>query len=149
MPRTIRFHLDENVPAAIASGLRRVGIDVTRAQDVGLMGALDEEQAAWALAEGRVIFTQDEDFLRIHAAGVEHAGIAHCRQRSRSIGQIVGSLSDLWERLEPEEMAGRVEFLGAIAGEGADPGPRARDGLQRDATFRPLSGRMTRSHTRE
>ena len=66
MPRVIRFHLDENVPAAIAPGLRRAGIDVTRTQDVGLMGALDEEQAAWALAEGRVVFSQDKDFLRIH-----------------------------------------------------------------------------------
>jgi hypothetical protein len=110
MPRAIRFHLDENVPAAIAPGLRRLGIDVTRTQDVGLMGALDEEQAAWALAEGRVIFTQDEDFLRIHPAGVEHAGIAYCHQKTRSIGQIIGSLSDIWELLEPEEMDGRVEF---------------------------------------
>lgn len=111
MPRTIRFHLDENVPAAIAAGLRRLGIDVTRTQDVGLMGALDEDQAAWAFAEGRVIFTQDEDFLRIHAAGVEHAGIAYCHQRARSLGQIVGSLAEIWELLEPDEMAGRVEFL--------------------------------------
>jgi hypothetical protein len=111
MSRAIRFHLDENVPAAISAGLRRLGIDVTRTQDVGLIGALDEEHAAWALTEGRVIFTQDEDFLRTHAAGVEHAGIAFCRQKRRSIGEIIGSLADIWEVLEPEEMAGRVEFL--------------------------------------
>ena len=29
MPRTIRFHLDEHVPHAVADGLRRFGIDVT------------------------------------------------------------------------------------------------------------------------
>jgi hypothetical protein len=29
MPRTIRFHLDENCPRAVATGLRRRGIDVT------------------------------------------------------------------------------------------------------------------------
>ena len=78
---------------------------------MGFPGALDEEQAAWALAEGRVIFTQDEDFLGIDALGVDHAGIAYCRQRTRSIGQIIRSLTDIWEILEPEEMAGRVEFL--------------------------------------
>lgn len=29
MSRTIRFHLDENCPRALADGLRRRGIDVT------------------------------------------------------------------------------------------------------------------------
>jgi len=29
MPRTIRFHLDEHVPHAVADGLRIHGIDVT------------------------------------------------------------------------------------------------------------------------
>jgi hypothetical protein len=111
MARAIRFHPDENIPAAIASGLRRAGIDVTRTREVGLMGALDEEQAAWALAEGRVIFTQDEDFLAMDALGVDHAGIAYCPQRTRSIGEIIRSLTDIWEILEPSEMVGRVEFL--------------------------------------
>jgi len=57
MSRTIRFHLDENVPSAVAEGLRRRGIDVTTTPDAGLMGATDEVQASFALAEGRVIFT--------------------------------------------------------------------------------------------
>jgi predicted nuclease of predicted toxin-antitoxin system len=74
--RTIRFHLDENCPNAIAEGLRRRGIDAATTFDAGLLGATDEEQTAHALAEGRVIFTQDRDFLAIHASGVPHAGIA-------------------------------------------------------------------------
>jgi hypothetical protein len=49
MPRTIRFHLDENCARAIAIGLRRHGIDVTTTPDAGLLGAIDEEQAAYAL----------------------------------------------------------------------------------------------------
>jgi transposase len=67
MPRTIRFHLDENCPAAIAEGLRRRGIDITTTPDAGLLTASDEEQTAYALAEGRVIFTLDKDFLRMNA----------------------------------------------------------------------------------
>jgi hypothetical protein len=39
MPRTIRFHLDEDTDPAIADELRRYGIDVTTSQDVGLLGA--------------------------------------------------------------------------------------------------------------
>jgi predicted nuclease of predicted toxin-antitoxin system len=68
MPRTIRFHLDENCHRAVAEGLRRRGIEVTTTPDVGLMSATDEQQIAFALTEGRVIFTQDRDFLRLHAA---------------------------------------------------------------------------------
>lgn len=42
MPRTIRFHLDENCGNAIAEGLRRRGIDATTTHDAGLIGASDE-----------------------------------------------------------------------------------------------------------
>jgi len=104
MSRTIRFHLDENVPSAVAEGLRRRGIDVTTTPDAGLMGATDEVQASFALAEGRVIFTQDQDFLRIHAASLPHAGIAYGQQRKRSIGAIIAGLTQMWEMMEPEEM---------------------------------------------
>ncbi|MBV8677985.1 MAG: DUF5615 family PIN-like protein [Planctomycetaceae bacterium] len=48
MLRTIRFHLDENCPTAIAEGLRRRGIDVTTTPEAGLIGATDEEQTAHA-----------------------------------------------------------------------------------------------------
>jgi hypothetical protein len=111
MPRTIRFHLDENCDPAIAAGLRRHGIDVTTSLDAGLLHAPDERHAAFALAQERVVFTQDQDFLRLHAAGVPHAGIAYCRQRSRTIGEIIDGLLLIWQVYEPEEMSSRVEFL--------------------------------------
>jgi hypothetical protein len=111
MPQTIRFHLDENCTRAIARGLRHHGIDVTTTPEAGLLGATDEEQAACALPAGRVIFTQDRDFLRIHAAGIAHAGIAYCEKDTRSIGEIVDGLVLIWQVYEPEEMAGRVEYI--------------------------------------
>ncbi len=61
MPRTIRIHLDENCSLAIAEGLRRRGIDVTTTPEVGLLGASDEDQLAYCLAEDRVIFSYDDD----------------------------------------------------------------------------------------
>ncbi len=72
MPRTIRFHLDEHCPHAIADGLRRFGIDVTTATDAGLLRAPDEEHLTFGMAEGRVVFTQDEDFLVWNARAVPH-----------------------------------------------------------------------------
>ena len=111
MPRTIPIHLDENGSKAIATGLRLHGIDVTTTPEVGLLGAIDEEQAAFARSTGRVIFTQDRDFLRIHAAGVAHAGIAYCEKDTRSIGEIIDGLVLIWDVYEPEDIAGRVEYI--------------------------------------
>ncbi len=111
MPRTIPFHLDENCSKAIAHGLRRHGIDVTMTPEVGLLGVLDEEQAAYARSTGRVIFTQDRDFLRIHATGIPHPGIAYCEKDTRTIGQMIQGLIDIWEILDPADMAGHVEYI--------------------------------------
>ena len=111
MPRTIRFHLDENCNPAIADGLRRRGIDVTTTPEAGLLRATDERQAAHALAEGRVIVTQDRDFLRWNAAGEPHAGIAYCDKDAKSLGEMIAGLTRIWEKLEPEAMVGRVQFL--------------------------------------
>src|SRR3954466_3270903 len=48
MARTIRFHLDEHCPAALATGLRRRGMDVTTTPEAGLLQATDLEQLAYA-----------------------------------------------------------------------------------------------------
>jgi predicted nuclease of predicted toxin-antitoxin system len=111
MTRTIRFHLDENCDRAIAEGLRRRGIDVTTTPEAGLLSATDEEHIAFAVSQNRVLFTQDHDFLRLHASGTPHAGMAYCAKDSKSIGAIIQGLVLIWEILEPEEMANRVEFL--------------------------------------
>jgi predicted nuclease of predicted toxin-antitoxin system len=111
MPRTIRFHLDENCPRALAVGLRRRGIDVTTTPEVGLLEATDEVQMAHALGDGRVIFTQDEDFLAIHASGIPHPGIVYCKKDTRSIGDMIRGLTLIWEIYDPDEMAGRIEYL--------------------------------------
>lgn len=111
MPGTIRFHLDENCDPRIATGLRRRGIDVTTSAEAGLLHATDEEQLAYARAEGRVVFTQDADFLRLDAAGEPHPGIAYCHPESRSIGEVIRRLALIHEIYEADEMRDRVEFL--------------------------------------
>jgi predicted nuclease of predicted toxin-antitoxin system len=66
---------------------------------------------AFALAEGRVIFTNDDDFLRLHDQSVPHPGIVYCHQQNRSVSEIIRALELLWEILEPDELANRVEFI--------------------------------------
>ena len=111
MARTIRFHLDENWHPTIADGLRRRGVDVTTMPEVGLLPASDEKQIAYALPLGRVIFTQDRDFLRLHAAVVPHAGIAYCGKDTESIGENITMLLLIWQIYEPEQMVNHVEFI--------------------------------------
>jgi predicted nuclease of predicted toxin-antitoxin system len=111
MPQTIRFHLDEHCATALAEGLRRRGIDVTTAADASLLHAPDEDHLAFARAQGCVIFTEAADFLRLHAAGINHAGIAYCHQQGTNLGAIIQGLALIWEIYEPEEMHERVEWL--------------------------------------
>ena len=77
----IRFHLDEHVHGAIASGLRRRGMDVTTTAEAGLLSADDIDHIHFAIREHRVIFTQDEDFLSLAASGIEHAQAGHPHHR--------------------------------------------------------------------
>jgi len=107
----IRFHLDENIDGAIARALRARGIDATTAGQAGLLSASDEEHLAFALAEHRVLVTHDADFLRLHASGMSHAGIAFCHAEARTTGQIVRSLVLIHECLTEAEMEGHVEWL--------------------------------------
>lgn len=111
MPRTIRFHLDEHAAHAVADGLRRLGIDVTTTTDANLLGSADAAQIAYGLAQERVIFTEDDDFLILAATGTIHAGLAYCHQNTRSIGQIIRALELIWQVYEPHEMKNRIEFI--------------------------------------
>ena len=71
----------------------------------------DTVQLAHAHADGRVIFTEDRDFLRLNSRGVEHSGIVYCARDSRTIGQIVAALTRIWREVNAEAMAGRVQFI--------------------------------------
>ena len=78
--------------------------------EAGMLGASDQEQLAFARREGRVLFTQDADFLRLHASGAEHSGIVYARQRTATSEMIYG-LMLVFELLEPGEVDGQLEFL--------------------------------------
>ena len=106
----MRFHLDENVNPAVAGPHAARGFDVTTTASVGLREATDPDHLAFALAEGRAVVTHDADFLRLHAAGVPHAGIAYASS-GRGLGELVRGLVLLAECLTPDDMRGHVEFV--------------------------------------
>ncbi len=107
----IRFHLDENVPNAVAEGLRRRGVDITTTEDAGLKHHSDQAQLAYAYQTGRVLITHDRHFLAMHEMGYQHCGIAYCPQGTRTIGQVLRSLVVIYEILDSGEMLGHIEYL--------------------------------------
>jgi len=106
----MRFHLDEHVDGAIASGLRRRGIDVTTTVEAGLQTAADAAHLEFARRENRCVVTMDDDFLVLASSGIEHNGIVYCHQQSRSVGQIIAFLVLLDACLTDDEMKNHVEF---------------------------------------
>ena len=71
----------------------------------------DGRLLAYCLAEGRVLVTNDNDFLALHHRGVSHAGIVSWKQGSRSVGEVVDFLASLAGVYTSEEMMNRVEFV--------------------------------------
>jgi uncharacterized protein with PIN domain len=110
VPSQIRFYADEHIARAVVHGLRRRGIDIVTARDVGLLQARDEEHLEFATEEGRVLITQDTDFLRFHAAGTGHLGIAYA-PIGTPVGALIRGLVLIHQVLDAEEMVNRVEFL--------------------------------------
>lgn len=111
MSDRLRFHLDEHIPPLVAVALRRRGIDVTTSIEAGLRAADDLAHLKFARSQRRVLVTHDADFLRHHASGVQHAGIAYCRMGERTVGQIIEMLRLMHEALTMDEMENRVEYL--------------------------------------
>ena len=110
MGRRIKFYTDEHVSKAVVRGLRQRGVDVLTVPEAGLLGASDQEHLERARTEGRVIFTQDADFLKLHAAGRAQAGIVSAPQHA-SVGDIIRGLMLVFQVLDAEDMQGQVEYL--------------------------------------
>jgi hypothetical protein len=105
----IRYYTDEHVASAVIRGLRQRGIDVLSVPGADMMGATDEAHLAFALAQGRVLFTQDTDFLRL-ASELVHAGIVYAPQYT-STGDVIRGLLLIYQVIEAEDMTGQLEYL--------------------------------------
>lgn len=107
----MKFYPDENVDPAVATGLRRRGIDAITTQDADLRGVDDDHQIEFALSASRVIVTHEVDLLRIHSRGVPHSGVAFIGANRKSLGEIVRMLVLLHEVVPADAMRNRVEYL--------------------------------------
>ena len=71
----------------------------------------NEAHLQFARAEGRVIVTRDQDFLRVAAEKSNHSGIVFYTA-NQSMREIIEALILIYEVMLPDEMSGRVEYLG-------------------------------------
>jgi predicted nuclease of predicted toxin-antitoxin system len=105
----IKFYTDEHVHPGIAKALWKNNIDVLTAQQAGMLDVGDDLHLQFATAQGRVMITQDEDFLKLHAK-TNHKGIAYAHQRT-SMRQIIEGLLLIYKAMTEEEMENHVEYL--------------------------------------
>lgn len=111
----IKIYTNESVPTAVAEGLKRRGIDARSCRDVGNYGLTDEQQLDYARQNDFVIFTHDDDFLKLNVEyttyGRGHAGIIYAHQRSFNVGECIRRIKIIVDILSPEEMENHIEFL--------------------------------------
>ena len=108
-------YADEHVHSAIVAGLRLRGMDVVTVQERGQMEADDEDLLAQAHTEGRLMITNDTDFLRIHAqwitTGRVHSGIVYWHQNALPIGEAIRRLIKYATDTAPEAAKDSLKYL--------------------------------------
>ena len=88
--------------------LKMDGIDVVSVRDLGVLGDSDENHLRHATNLGRVLCTQDRDYLNLHQVNKTHAGIAFADQATASFDLWVKYLILLHEARSAEAMVGIV-----------------------------------------
>jgi hypothetical protein len=109
------IYMDVHVPMAITAGLRRLGFDVLTSQLDGTTTIADADLLVRATQLRRILFTQDDDLLRIASewqhVGRPFAGVVYAHQLSAGIGTLIRDLQLLLECCRPDELADRVTYL--------------------------------------
>ena len=112
---SVPLYMDVHVKSAISNGLRQRGIDVLTAQEDGQGVTSDEELLQRAHALGRLLFTQDDDFLVIaqewQSSGRSFAGITYAHQLGITVGQAVSLLHLVCKVMTVDELRNTILFL--------------------------------------
>jgi hypothetical protein len=112
---SLRLYFDHHVPHAIAIGVRQRGIDVLTTEADGTADRDDEFLLQRATDLGRVVFTQDRDFLALAAAwqhtSREFTGMVYAHQMRITIGAAIHDLVLIASLMDSDDMRNRVEFL--------------------------------------
>lgn len=113
----IRFLADEDFDNDILRGpLRRnPGLNIVRAQDVGLGGKADPQVLEWAARQNRVVLTHDVSTMTVHAykridIGLPMPGLFAVSQ-SIPIAQAIENITLIAECSVEDEWVNQVRYL--------------------------------------
>jgi predicted nuclease of predicted toxin-antitoxin system len=85
--------MDEHIHKSITTGLRQRGVDVLTIQEDDRTGTPDRIILDRATELGRVIFTQDDDFLAIahqyQTKGIYFSGVIYAHQQNVTVGDCI------------------------------------------------------------
>jgi uncharacterized protein with PIN domain len=114
----VRLYVDADVTPRLARVLRSRGYDVISAHEVGNAEATDEEQMAFAVAQGRVLLTcNTRDFTPIFEdywfAGREHSGVVVSEQLE--LGEMLRRVTAFLDTVTADEMRNNWKNLGEFA----------------------------------
>lgn len=112
---SVALYMDEHIRQPVTNGLRQRRIDILTVQEDGRRGEDDDVLLDRATKLGRVIFTQDQDFLiegaRRQREGVQFAGVIFADQGRITVGQCVRDLELIASVCSPDELADKVIYL--------------------------------------
>ncbi|WP_419946182.1 DUF5615 family PIN-like protein [Candidatus Poriferisodalis sp.] len=112
----MRFIIDEMFPPAAAGELRRLGHDAVAVAGAELAGASDEFLYETAVAQGRIVVTENvRDFIGLQAerlqAGQPAIAVAcvlkrHLPRGSAALAPALALRLDTWAKANPDPVAG-------------------------------------------
>jgi hypothetical protein len=112
---SLSLYMDHHVPSAITIGLRHRGVDVLTAYEDAFSDESDENILVRATSLGRIVFSQDVDFLvlahRWRKIGKTFAGVIFGRQENLAIGTAIDLLELIAKVSEPEQLRNNVQFI--------------------------------------
>ncbi len=107
--------MDHNVSRAITHGLRVRGVDVLTAYEDGANELEDPVLLDRASELGRILFTQDDDFLaeanRRQRCGESFSGVIYAHQVRVAVGECVEDLEIIAKIVAQEEVFRQTIFL--------------------------------------
>ena len=110
----IRLYIDEDVHESIAPALRQRGYDALNVREANRRGMSDVEQLAYAVAQGRTLFSFNaSDYMALHieyvTQGREHMGIIVSKHIP--ISAALGRLLILLDQMSANEIRNQLHWL--------------------------------------
>ncbi len=112
---TVALYMDHNVIRAVVEGCRAAGLEVLTAFEDGWHEQSDVDILGRAGVLGRVVFTQDTDFIVLaterQTGGIPFPGVIFGKHGSMPIRKVIDDLKLICHTLAVEELANQLIWL--------------------------------------